>query len=157
SPTLIGSWSSVRGQDTGSLPVKGRAPNSVSATPAPSLPGSQAATIAVASSRWAGSRISGRPDTITMTHRCTAAHTLSTAALSAAESCMSLTGRGTPLSPGSYAHCGPKTSPKPSEYGVSPTTTIPVALPGIGADASWLYVTFPPASWRIPSRIVVPG
>ena len=51
---------------------------------------------------------------------------------------MSLTGRGTLLSPGSYAHCGPKTSPKPSEYGVSPTTTMPVAPLGTGAEASAL-------------------
>src|SRR4030081_408823 len=138
---LIGSCASVRGQDTESLAGNGRGPKSVSATPAPSLPGSQAATIASASLRWAGSRISGRPDTITLTHRFAAAQTLSTAALSAAESCMSLTGRGTLWSPGSYAHWGPKTSPKPSEYGVSPTTTMPVALCGIGAEASWLYVT----------------
>ena len=132
---LIGSCASVRGQDTDSLPVNGRVPNSVSATPAPSLPGSQAATIASASVRRAGSRMSGRPDTITMTHRFAAAQTLSTAAWSAAESCMSLTGR-TPLSPGSYAHWGPKTSPNPSAYGVSPTTTMPVALCAIGAEAS---------------------
>ena len=75
---------------------------------------------------------------MTITHRFAAAQTLSTAALSAADSCMSLTGRSTPWSPGSNPHCGPLTSPKPSEYGVSPTTTMPVALCGIGAEASSL-------------------
>jgi hypothetical protein len=43
---LIGSWSSDRGHVTGSLPVNERLPKSTSATPAPSLPGSQAATSA---------------------------------------------------------------------------------------------------------------
>jgi hypothetical protein len=45
--------------------------------------------------------ISGRPETTTTAHFAAAPQTLSTAALSAADSCMSLTGRGTPLSPGS--------------------------------------------------------
>ena len=37
---LIGSWATVRGQETGSRPVKRVRPNSTSATPRPSLPGS---------------------------------------------------------------------------------------------------------------------
>ena len=82
---LIGSCATVRGQVTGSLPVKGRTPNSVSATPVPSLPGSQAATRpSISPSCW-GSRISGRPETTTTTHLTVAAQTLSTAALSAAD------------------------------------------------------------------------
>ena len=79
--------------------------------------------------------MSGRPETTTTTHFAASAQTLSTAALSAAESFMSFTGRGRPLSPGSKPHSGPPTSPNPSEYGVSPTTTMPVSLGGIGADA----------------------
>ena len=98
---LIGSWASVRGQDTGSLPVNGRAPNSVVGHAGALAARQPGRDDRVDSFRWAGSRISGRPDTTTMTHRFAAAQTLSTAALSAAESCMSLTGRGTPWSPGS--------------------------------------------------------
>src|SRR3954447_2884433 len=79
---LIGSWASVRGQVSGSLPVNGRRPNSVSATPSPSLPGSQAATRPSMAPSWAGSMISGRPETTT--HLATCAQTLSTAALSVA-------------------------------------------------------------------------
>src|SRR3954454_16657177 len=104
----------------------------------PSLPGSHASTRPLIRASRLGSRISGRPETITTTHRVVAAHTRSTACLSALDTSMSLTGRGTPLSPGSYAHRGPPTSPNPSEYGVSPTTTIPVELLGIGAEASLL-------------------
>ena len=48
-------------------------------------------------------------------------------------------------------------SPKPSEYGVSPTTTTPSACFGTGADASGLNVTSPRVALRIPSRIVSPG
>ena len=80
-----------------------------------------------------------------MTQRSTAAHTLSTAALSAADSCMSLTGRSRCCRRGRRPICGPTTSPKPSEYGVSPTTTIPTARRGIGAEASALKVTLPRA------------
>jgi hypothetical protein len=67
-----------------------------------------------------------------------AAQTLSIAWLSVLESRMSLTGRGWPLSPGSYAQRGPPTSPNPSEYGVSPTTTMPAEFAGMGAEASSL-------------------
>src|SRR6185437_3383935 len=94
----------------------------------------------------------------TTMHLAAAAQTRSTAALSAAESCMSLTGRGTLWSPGSNAHRGPPTSPKPSEYGVSPTTTTPVASGGTGVEASALNVVVPPPlASRIPSRMVWPG
>jgi hypothetical protein len=82
--------------------------------------------------------MSGRPETTTTAHFRVAAQTLSTAALSAVESCMSLTGRGIPLSPGSLDQRGPKTSPKPSAYGVSPTTTMPTEFRRIGNEASSL-------------------
>src|SRR5262245_53196809 len=155
---LIGSWSRVFGQDTGSCPPYGARPNSVSDTPSPSLPGSHASTIESAESRTFWGRISGRPDTITTTHRLACEQTVSIACWSLSEICMSLTGRGCPLSPGSKAHCGPNTSPKPSEYGVSPTTTTPTSFLPTGSEASSLHVTFwVPASWRIPSRMVVPG
>ena len=71
-------------------------------------------------SAWIGAMFIGRPDT-TSTMHFTAAQTVSTAVLSAADR-----SRVWPL----------PTSPTPSAYGVSPTTTTPtVALP-IGADAS---------------------
>lgn len=135
---LIGSWSTLRGQVTGSFPVKGCVPNSTSATPSPSEPGSQEATSASMFVSIAGGRIIGRPETTRTTHRAAWAHTVFTAFASASESCMVLGGRSTPWSSGSKPHRGPPTSPNPSEYGVSPTTTIPVAWCGIGADASWL-------------------
>jgi hypothetical protein len=88
-----------------------RTPKSMSATPAPSLPGSQAATSPSIRLSCAGSIIRGRPETTTTTQRAAAAQTLSIAALSAVENCMSLTGRSTPWSPGSPDQRGPKTSP----------------------------------------------
>src|SRR6476659_9506461 len=100
--------------------------------------------------------IIGRPDTTTTTHFAACAHTVFTAAVSASDSCMVLAGRSTPWSPGSKPHCGPPTSPKPSEYGVSPTTTMPTAFDGTGADASWLNVTLS-CSDLMPCRIVCPG
>src|SRR3954471_18677868 len=103
----------------------------------PSLPGSQAATSESIFWSCAGSMIIGRPETTTTTQRLACAQTLSIAALSSAENIIVFGGRGTLLSPGSYAQSGPPTSPKPSEYGVSPTTTMPVALLGIGAEASF--------------------
>src|SRR5437899_2649078 len=153
---LIGSWSIVFGQVTDSLPVNGFLPKSTSATPSPSLPGSHDATSASISLSCAGSMIIGRPETTRTTQVDTAWQTLSIAALSAAENFMSFGGRNTPWSLGSKPHCGPPTSPKPSEYGVSPTTTTPTSLPATGADASALKVTLG-ATWRMPSRIVVPG
>ena len=45
---------------------------------------------------------------------------------------------------------GPPTSPKYSAYGVSPTTTTPMAPRGTGAMR-------PRSARRIPARIVVPG
>ena len=60
-----------------------------------------------------------------------APQTRSTAVRSAADSRMSFGGRGTPLS----CHSGPPTSPKPSAYGVSPTTTTPTSVFAIGAEA----------------------
>ncbi len=82
----------------------------------------------------------GRPETTSTTHFI-AAHTLCTAAVSAAVSSRSL-----PL----------PTSPTPSAYGVSPTTTTPTSYPDRDADASLEYVTCPPA-FRMPWRIVVPS
>ncbi|MFG3701675.1 hypothetical protein ACGF5C_27750 [Micromonospora sp. NPDC047620] len=35
-------------------------------------------------------------------------------------------------------HSGPPTSPYPSAYGVSPTTTTPTSAPPVGAEASVL-------------------
>src|SRR5258708_4555018 len=96
--------------ETGSRPVNGALPNSVSATPSPSLPGSQDSTIASASP-WIDAMFIGRPDTTSTTHFI-AAQTLSAAALSAA-----LRSSVWPL----------PTSPTPSAYGVSPTTTTPTS------------------------------
>src|SRR5665647_2682785 len=104
---LIGSCARVRGQVTGSFPLKGTFPKRVSATPAPSLPGSQAATSPSISDSCLGSKINGRPETTTTTHFAAAEQTVSTAALSVAESCMSLTGRGIPWSAGSQGQLGP--------------------------------------------------
>ena len=98
---LIGSCATVRGQVTGSWPVNGRLPNSTSATPAPSLPGSQLATSASMCCSIVGGMIIGRPETTSTTHLDAWAHTVFTAAVSAPESCMVFGGRGTPLSPGS--------------------------------------------------------
>src|SRR4051812_3572579 len=101
--------------------------------------------------------IIGRPETTTTTQRFAWAQTLSIAALSSAENIIVFGGGAWPLSPGSYAQRGPPTSPKPSEYGVSPTTTTPIALGLIAAEASFEYVTSPFACALIPSRMVVPG
>jgi hypothetical protein len=153
---LIGSCATVRGHVIGSLPVYGLRTKSVSLTPLPSLLGNQAATSASVAVRCAGSICSGRPDTTITVHERAAAQTLSTAALSASLSIIVCGGRS-PVSPGSKPHCGPPTSPKPSAYGVSPTTTTPSALCGTGADAVSLNVTSPREADRIPSRIVSPG
>ena len=61
-----------RGQLQGSLPVGLAAPASTSATPAPSVPGSQAATSALALSTRSP-RISGRPESSTIDQRLAAA------------------------------------------------------------------------------------
>src|SRR3954451_11154371 len=124
---LIGSCATVRGQVTGSFPLNGFLPNSTSATPSPSLPGSQLATSASMFARMLCGMIMGRPDTTSTTHLAALAHTVFTAAASLSERCMVFGGRGTLLSPGSKAHNGPPTSPKPSAYVVSPTTTTPTA------------------------------
>ena len=47
--------------------MNGALPNSVSATPSPSVPGSQEATIAFASA-WIGAMFIGRPETTSTTH-----------------------------------------------------------------------------------------
>src|SRR4051794_11003672 len=154
---LIGSCATVRGQVTGSLPVNSRLPNSTSATPSPSLPGSQLATSASMLLSMLGGMIMGRPETTSTTHLAALAHTVFTAVRSASESFMVFGGRGTLLSPGSNAHCGPPTSPNPSAYGVSPTTTTPTAPRGTGLDASWLNVTVREDARWIPWRIVAPG
>src|SRR5262249_14318992 len=109
SPTLIGSCASDFAHVTGSRPVNGLSPNSVSATPAPSVPGSHEATSALPGS----SRESyiGRPETTRIAHFI-APHTRSIAVRSAPESA---------------SVCPLPTSPTPSAYGVSPTTTTPAS------------------------------
>ena len=118
--------------------MNGRLQNSVSATPVPSLPGSHAATSPSICDSCAGSMISGRPETMTTTHFLASAQTVSIAALSASGICIVWAGRSTPPSPGSKPQRGPPTSPKPSAYGVSPTTTTPTSRRPIGAEASLL-------------------
>ena len=66
SPALIGSCVAEAGQETGSLPVGATLPNSTSATPAPSLPGSHAASNALTQGRTP-EMSSGRPETSTAT------------------------------------------------------------------------------------------
>src|SRR5256885_465725 len=62
----MGSWLALLGHVTGSVPVGFQSPKSTSATPRPSVPGSQAATSASQSPSWAAmSR--GRPETRTTT------------------------------------------------------------------------------------------
>src|SRR5690348_15537948 len=117
----MGSWLSASAQVSGSRPVNGLLPNSTSATPSPSVPGSHEATTPAASGTTPV-RSSGRPDTVMTTHG-SAAQTLSTAERSAMDSCIVW-----PL----------PTSPTPSAYGVSPTTTTPTPYPLIGAEASLL-------------------
>ena len=68
--------------------MNGRLPNSVSATPVPSLPGSHAATSPSICDSCAGSMISGRPETMTTTRFLASAQTVSIAALSASGICI---------------------------------------------------------------------
>src|SRR4051794_39179037 len=135
---LIGSWAALAGQVTGSLPVNGRRPNSTSATPAPSEPGSQEATSASIDRSRLAPITCGRPETTSTTHLATAAQTRSTVAASPGCRSSDLASRGTPLSAGSNPQRGPPTSPKPSAYGVSPTTTTATSLPAVGALPSAL-------------------
>src|SRR5262245_15455623 len=131
---LIGTCASVRGQVIGNLPVKGRSPKSTSATPAPSRPGNHAATSASILLSWSVSTC-GRPDTTTTTQVGIASQTVSMTALSPgcrdSDFSSNWAGEQNP-------HSGPPTSPNPSEYGVSPTTTTPTSASVIGADASAL-------------------
>src|ERR687892_2011557 len=155
---LIGSWAALAGQVWDRLPVNGCLPNSTSAMPSPCEPGSQDATSASMFASCSGVITCGRPDTTRTTHSRTASHTVSTTAASPGCSSRLFGSRSTPPSSGSKPQRGPPTSPNPSEYGVSPTTTIPTSASPTGAEASSLEVTCAcGATWRMPSRIVLPG
>jgi hypothetical protein len=122
---LIGSCASDFGHVCGRRPVNGVSPKSTSATPSPSLPGSQEATSAGISG-IRSEMIIGRPATTSTTHFI-APQTLSTAAASPSDRVI-------------FCALEPvmETSPAPSAYGVSPTTTIPTSDPVMSADASLL-------------------
>ena len=101
--------------------MNGCVPNRTSATPAPSVPGSHEATSASIAPSWSVTSC-GRPDTTSTAHG-SAPQTVSIAVRSAALRLSDL-----PLLP---------TSPCPSAYGVSPTTTTPTCASPTGAEASF--------------------
>ena len=123
SPTLIGIWAMLRGQVNESLPVGLWSPKSTSATPWPSVPGSQAATIASAVSTARRGSAAGRTRPRPPPERPPSSR------------------RSRPRS--SSASERSARSPKNSAYGASPTTTTPTSAPAAPAP-SLAYVTCVP-------------
>src|SRR5690606_34085042 len=128
------------GQLIGNRPRGSTLPNSTSPTPSPSLPGSHAATTALAQVSTPP-RSSGRPDTTTTTVATPDAWSWSSTAASS------------PVSVGLVP-----TSPSYSAYGFSPTTAIATSNPWSTSAASgeWTILPVSPISSSIPARIDVP-